>query len=698
MTDERLFTLDEGAFGITIPHPGMDPEEYRNLRGLYAFYQTNSGQRTDLLELCTLPWPADKDRAAMTEQMLAGMRTAMEMMPASQRKQMEDSIAMYSQQLNSQEQDSRKFPDRVAVTTDGKVLLAFKHKSKMTSPPERILRLIDVQAGKILLEEKPGGGGGLLSFGGNKQKVAEMLAMSGDGHSALLYTATEGVHAVTLSKGLPRVFSPVVPNADFHYGAWAPGRWLINADALERNRLLSLDDKTGKTQFDLKLAGVLSDIAVSADGRRAAVGLMGGTVQVVTLESGAVTTYKPHRGAKRDTWTHVAVSPDGRMLASWLLDDKWVALTDLDTGRTMRWLPLERMIVREPDGTASVSSPGFVFQGNQFVTLAVGAIARHERPTVEGVSVFVSQIDHPEFKKPVKLNKKEPLEANLKRFGLARVARNIVEYWSPPALLKLKRAGKKALPVGSSRLGGAPDLPANTHWPRWNDQPMSFVVQFNLEELAGAQPKNRLPKSGLLSVFLGCNGSEPYPLGIPEERGGWRVLWTPAGSSLQRQPMPKLSDEVESIFRIDEAAIEFKAGGLVLPKEDSFLVEAMQLMPEEQQGYVDLIQQVNQEPPEGQPAHQLLGHPWALQGNDMEMACARAVAGEDPYSALVPEDPAFAEWLRRAAGWQLLLQLDSDETSTNMLWGDAGLYYWFLAREKLYGHNFEETWGQTQCH
>jgi len=695
MHSEHLYPLDGGVFGITIPHPGLAAEDFRDLRGMYAFFQPVSGDRVDLLELCTLPWPADRERATMTRQMLAGMREAAAGMPASQQKHMENSIADFTEKLKWLEQDSRKFPDRVSVAANGQVLLAFKRSLGMSSPPERILRLIDPRAGKILFEEKLGGGGGMLGFGGNKKQVAEMLAVSGDGQSALLCFPREGVQAVSLTRGLPKVFTPVVSDANHEYGAWAAGRWLITAGLLERNRLLVLDEQSGKPLHEVALGGTLVEITVSTDGQRAAIGLFGGTTQVIDLDNGKLTTYKPHRGAKRESWCNVALSPDGRFLASWLLDDKWVALTDLETGRTLRWLPLQRKIVRELDGTASVITPGFTFQGSQFITLTQGETVRHDLPIIDGASGFVSQTDHPEFKKPVKYNKKEPLEANLRRFGLTRVANEIGAYWSPALLLKLKRAGKKSLPVGSSRLGGAPDLPADMAWPRWRENPMVFVAQFNLEEVTAAQPSHRLPKTGLLSVFMGLDDGDGM-LGMPESKGMWRVLWTPAGTAWQRQTMPAVPDELAVFSRYQEAAITYKPGGYALPQEDSYLVDALQLTPEEQQGYVDLIQQVNQNHPEGQPAHQLLGHPWALQSNDMEMASARASAGEDPFSALLPEDPGYAEWLRRAAGWQLLLQLGSDESQTNMLWGDAGLYYWFIPRANLFQQNFDETWGLLQ--
>src|SRR5512143_355438 len=57
------------------------------------------------------------------------------------------------------------------------------------------------------------------------------------------------------------------------------------------------------------------------------------------------------------------------------------------------------------------------------------------------------------------------------------------------------------IPVGSSHLGGQPDLPAGFTWPAWHGTPMSFLAQIRLDELAAYPAASVLPKSGLLSFF-----------------------------------------------------------------------------------------------------------------------------------------------------------------------------------------------------
>src|SRR5690349_170759 len=69
--------------------------------------------------------------------------------------------------------------------------------------------------------------------------------------------------------------------------------------------------------------------------------------------------------------------------------------------------------------------------------------------------------------------------------------------------------------VGGCRIGGAPDLPQGTEWPRLSadarrlaepgapsGEPLSFLLQVNLAETAFADREQLLPKSGMLYFFF----------------------------------------------------------------------------------------------------------------------------------------------------------------------------------------------------
>src|SRR5437870_423220 len=69
--------------------------------------------------------------------------------------------------------------------------------------------------------------------------------------------------------------------------------------------------------------------------------------------------------------------------------------------------------------------------------------------------------------------------------------------------------------LGGSRIGGLPDLPEGIKWPRLaavlksadpvrqrKDEPLWFLMQLNLTEIASADVANRLPKAGMLYFFF----------------------------------------------------------------------------------------------------------------------------------------------------------------------------------------------------
>lgn len=70
----------------------------------------------------------------------------------------------------------------------------------------------------------------------------------------------------------------------------------------------------------------------------------------------------------------------------------------------------------------------------------------------------------------------------------------------------------------TSKIGGRPAVPDGFIWPRYlgesfdniiKERPLSFMVQFNLEEIKAYDTENLLPKKGMLSFFMNrsqCHG------------------------------------------------------------------------------------------------------------------------------------------------------------------------------------------------
>jgi hypothetical protein len=81
------------------------------------------------------------------------------------------------------------------------------------------------------------------------------------------------------------------------------------------------------------------------------------------------------------------------------------------------------------------------------------------------------------------------------------------------AALDLSKSAEPDIPIGTSKLGGAPDLPSGTPWPMCKARrghkpeghvyPLTFVAQFRFSELAPFLKEDLIwPSEGLLAFFF----------------------------------------------------------------------------------------------------------------------------------------------------------------------------------------------------
>lgn len=118
--------------------------------------------------------------------------------------------------------------------------------------------------------------------------------------------------------------------------------------------------------------------------------------------------------------------------------------------------------------------------------------------------------------------------------GLAKHRKAIHKLVKPAILLRTKKASEAKIPLGATKIGGKPDLPAKVKWPTYaNGTPLGFLAQIDLAEIAKiGNPVKGLPSSGLLSVFSiwAWMENEDFKLPLPELRDiarqeelGWTV-------------------------------------------------------------------------------------------------------------------------------------------------------------------------------
>lgn len=145
---------------------------------------------------------------------------------------------------------------------------------------------------------------------------------------------------------------------------------------------------------------------------------------------------------------------------------------------------------------------------------------------------------------------RERVQASLEATPYAHLAGAIAAAMLPAIYLLADAAEDDSFPVGTSKIGGHPDL--HRPWPVQDGQALSFLAQFNLAELAPHDEDQIFPRSGLLSFFLGQRATE----GKPDSKN-FAVLYQFDLAGLKRTAWP--GSELEKPDAVPAQSIEFRA-------------------------------------------------------------------------------------------------------------------------------------------
>lgn len=243
------------------------------------------------------------------------------------------------------------------------------------------------------------------------------------------------------------------------------------------------------------------------------------------------------------------------------------------------------------------------------------------------------------------------------------------------------------VPTGRSRIGGRPDLPQGAKWPTYQGKPLSFIAQVRLEEVPWKPAA--LPTQGLLSFFYDA-ADQPWG-SDPQEAGQWRVLYHAEADTLERGHLP---DGVKQVKEFNALAVDFSIQ-TTLPGWNALVLRRMGFAENETERYIALTERVAEHNAPGYPVHRFLGNPDQVQG-EMQLKCQLVTHGIDCGDPSGYQDPRRTELEPGAAGWTLLLQIDSED-ETEMIWGNFGSIYFWIHEEDLRKRDFEKVWVILQC-
>ncbi|KKO51051.1 YwqG family protein [Paenibacillus sp. DMB20] len=241
---------------------------------------------------------------------------------------------------------------------------------------------------------------------------------------------------------------------------------------------------------------------------------------------------------------------------------------------------------------------------------------------------------------------------------------------------------------GRSRVGGDPDLPPTFAWPLTSDgKPMTFLVQLNMQDTAQRDANEWLPKTGMLSFFLGIDE--------PAYNIEHRVIWFDESELLtvvRREPP-------------GETALEETYAGFDLAERSSLEPPNYAYMDEDQvesenadyEDYEDLLFEIRDEGDDD--IIQVFGYPTG-QHDDAEYEAALYLLTGEPYEysmdkALTKIAAHFGGDKTKAkqevADMLMLLELETDD-DVGFCWWDAGVLHFFIRKEDLIAGRFDRTY------
>lgn len=314
-----------------------------------------------------------------------------------------------------------------------------------------------------------------------------------------------------------------------------------------------------------------------------------------------------------------------------------VLVADVSAGP--RWIPLHYTSWRQPvwlaDGTLLLP-PATVVNVATGQTASLGLARRQWYPRLDVTGRFDAEQVRAVFRLPA-----TPAERALTRSGTGQA---LAATAATRPYLSLAETGirlrsclpRETVPVGESRVGGQPDLPAGRRWPRRDGVPMAFLAQVRLDAIAMALADAPVPATGVLSVFAELEPDGMYPV---DDKAVQAEIYPAAG--LTRVSWPA---DLPQELRFDIAEL-LPEPLLTLPQSIPDVDEATQ---------AEWHTLVEMSTPRG-PDHRMLGHPAFIQ-------C-------DPWR------PADGHGTPMA----LLLQIDGDSIA-GLSFGDGGrLHFWVLA-------------------
>lgn len=631
---ERILDLGEhGVLALTLGAASYAPLP-AHLHG-YARWHTPTGEAVDCASLCFRAIASEDMRATIERLRAKAVRAVA-------------SVRGFHDWLAGQIADlCLDAPTDAVALSQGRVLLVFGSEQR-----PHALRLIDVPGRRVVWESPVPAVRSSLGIAKPTFDVLDsVLVHAAAGEHVLLGLGDKPALVRVGEQGLERV--PLAGAPDWLEGEFVADHFVARERDSLRLHFLALRD-VPSARFEPKgkaSADYYVHLATARRGDRVALSYEGGLVEIVEAAGTRSRLFRPLLRAGGKDMVGMSFSPNGRYAVATLHEQArlidWETATAADVA-----LPQAQGGSYEPHvfvpevhyrpGWAVTDRGGYVVEGGQLTFTLFDALAWQPFDP-DGASAAAP-------------------DARLAKLCLA---------WTRSAL-SLEPAKKG---VGASHLYGAPVLGGNWSWPEHDGVPMWLLCELDLAQVHALAPGMGLPPAGALLFFVAVDAEgEPLMRENSFDPAAVQVLHVTsaalAGTVQRDNPWAAIAEQ-PLMLRPDVKSD--------WPQADAAVVRAAELSDAQLARYHALLEA---HAPDGAAAgHRLGGYPHLLQSNILEVQA-------DALSRGLELDSPQLTW-EAAAGWRLLLQLDSDDV---YMWGtDSGMLYFMIRDDDLERADFSRV-------
>lgn len=245
----------------------------------------------------------------------------------------------------------------------------------------------------------------------------------------------------------------------------------------------------------------------------------------------------------------------------------------------------------------------------------------------------------------------------------------------------------------TTHIGGLPELPSGTEWPNWKGRPLSFLAQLDLSSAPDFAWPEWAPREGRLLFFYDV---VEQPWGYdPEDRGCCAVIYVPPDAAVADR-LPPEALPIHGRFRRRDMRF---VPHMSYPSYER-LVDRQARMSLSEGDFEEITEELDALAPSEDSGtgqlHRLFGWPQPVQGDEMEFEAQFASNGVYCGDATRHLSTEVERLEPGVSDWQLLFQLDTDD-DTDMMWGDAGMLYFWVRQQDAARRDFSNVWLVLQC-